>query len=113
MKFLILAFGDEKDWNELSKQEQDSLLAQDEVLRKRGDRVAAVENHPTTVTAWDGKPTLRKGAYAASKAPLASFGVVEAADLDGAVQLVANTPCARAKGAVEIRAIIAMNEPRS
>jgi hypothetical protein len=42
MKYLCLAYGDEKDWKALSKGEQDELLAQDEVLRKRGDFVAPI-----------------------------------------------------------------------
>ena len=43
MKFLCLAYGAEKDWKALTKDEQDALLAQDEVLRKRGALMAAVE----------------------------------------------------------------------
>ena len=35
MKFLCLADGDAKDWNALSKKEQDELLEQDQVLRRR------------------------------------------------------------------------------
>ncbi len=46
-----------------------------------------------------------------SPLPLAGFGVIEAADLDEAVRLVAGTPCARALGAVEIRPISVMNVP--
>ncbi|MGI8899046.1 MAG: hypothetical protein ACR2IB_11715 [Pyrinomonadaceae bacterium] len=41
MKYLCLAYGDEKDWKVLSKSEQDELLAQDQVLiagRLRGSR---------------------------------------------------------------------------
>lgn len=48
MKYLCLAYGDEKDWNALSETEQDSLLAQDEVLRNRGDLVASVQTAATT-----------------------------------------------------------------
>jgi hypothetical protein len=44
MKYLILAYGAEKDWKTLSKAEQDELLAQDEVLRKRGGIVAALSH---------------------------------------------------------------------
>jgi hypothetical protein len=110
MKFLCLAYGDEKDWNVLSKTEQASLLAQDEVLRKRGGLVAALRNEPTTLTAWDGTPSTSAGPYANSKAPLAGFCIIEAADLDEVVRLVANTPCPRAGGAIEIRPIMAMNE---
>jgi hypothetical protein len=112
MKFLILAYGDAKDWNRLSKAEQDALLAQDEVLRRRGGLVAAVaQAATTTVRAWDGTPDVTRGAFAESRAPLAGFGVIEAADLDEAIALVKDTPCARAGGAVELRPITAINEP--
>jgi hypothetical protein len=110
MKYLVLAYGAEADWNALTEGEQDALLAQDDVLRNRGDLVAAVRTEVTTVRAWDGTPTTTAGAFARSAVPLAGFGIVEAASLDEAVQLVAQTPCARAKGAVEIRPISAIND---
>lgn len=106
MKYLVLAYGDEKDWNALSKEEQEELLAQDEVLRRRGDTVAAVQPTATVVRAWDGTPTTTDGPFAETRPGLAGFGIIEARDLDEAIQLVANTPCARAGGAVEIRPIL-------
>jgi hypothetical protein len=110
MKFLCLAYGDEKDWKVLTRSEQDALLAQDEVLRKRGDLVAAVQPRATTVRAWDGTPAITDDAFADSPVPLAGFCIIEAADLTEVIQLVANTPCARAKGAIEVRPIAAMND---
>ncbi len=101
MKFLVLAYGAEKDWEALSKRDQEELLAQDDVLRGRGDTVAAVERG-VTVRAWDRTPHLTDGPFARSDVPLAGFGVIEARDLDEAVSLVARTPCAVARGAVEI-----------
>jgi hypothetical protein len=82
MKYLCLAYGDEKDWNVLTKKEQGEMLAQDEVLRKRGVLVAAVQTTVTTVRAWDGKPTTTDGAFADSKASLAGFSIIEFDDLD-------------------------------
>jgi hypothetical protein len=111
MKFLVLAYGAEEDWKALSKAEQDALLAQDEVLRRRGSLVAAVERNVTTVRAWDGTPDVTHGPFATPRVPLAGFGVIEAADLDEAIRLVTDTPCARARGAVELRPIFAMNDP--
>lgn len=111
MKFLCLAYGAGKDWEVLSKEEQDALLAQDAVLRQRGDIVAAVEQKTTTLTAWDGKPSTSDKTFATSQVPLAGFGLIEAADLDEVLKLVTKTACARAKGAIEIRPIIAMNDP--
>jgi hypothetical protein len=110
MKSLCLAYGDEKDWVALSPSEQEALLAQDEVLRERGDVVASVEPGVAVVRAWDGRPTVTSGPIAHSILPLAGFSLVEAADLEQAIALVANTPCARAQGAIEVRAIGAMND---
>lgn len=113
MKFLVLAYGAEKDWVALSKDEQDELLAQDEVLMQRGDTVAAVEVSAVTVRAWDGTPNVTHETFASLGAPLAGFGIIEAADVDEAVLLVKDTPCARAGGAVELRRITQMNDPRA
>ena len=110
MKYLVLAYGDEKEWNALTKYEQDALLAQDEVLRKRGDLVAAVGTTVTTVRAWDGTPRTSEGTFGNLSLPLAGFGIIEASNLDEVVRLVAGTPCARAKGAIELRPISAIND---
>lgn len=109
MKYLVLAYGDEKHWNALTKNEQDALLAQDEVLRNRGDLVAAVESTVTTLRAWDGIPKTTESTFADSSVPLAGFGIIEAGNLDEVVQLIAGAPCARAKGAIEVRPILGIN----
>ena len=110
MKFLCLAYGAEKDWKALPKAEQDVLLAQDEVLRERGALMAAVEPVVTTVTAWSGTPNITANTFARSSVPLAGFSVIEAENAEQAASLVANTPCARAKGAIEIHPIMTINE---
>jgi hypothetical protein len=110
MKYLCLAYGDEKDWKALTKNEQEELLAQDEVLRQRGDLVAAVETTATIVRAWDGRPTTADGTFANSRIPLAGFSIIEADDEEEVIELVADTPCARAGGAVEVHPIAEMND---
>ncbi|MGH8373011.1 MAG: YciI family protein [Gammaproteobacteria bacterium] len=110
MKFLCLAYGAEKDWKALSKAEQDELLTQDEALRKRGALMAAVETGVATVRAWDGRPDVKEGTFAHPDVPLAGFSIIEAENIDEAARLVAGTPCARAKGAIEIRPIMMIND---
>jgi len=112
MKFLCLAYGDEKDWKALSKAEQDDMLAADEALRRRGALMAAVKTKVATVTAWDGEPRTTEGPFANLAVPLAGFSVIEAANVEEAVRLVVGTPCARARGAIEIRPILAINDER-
>lgn len=110
MKYLVLGYGAEEDWNALTAAEQEALLAADEVLRQRGSLVAAVRPTPTVVRSPDGTPVVTHGSFARPPVPLAGFGIIEAADLDEVIGLVANTPCARAGGAVEIHPVWAMNE---
>jgi hypothetical protein len=110
MKYLCLAYGAEKDWKALTKSEQDALLAQDEIVRKHGALMAAVEPAVITVRAWDGKPTVTNNGVAELPVPLAGFSVIEAADIDEVIKLVAATPCARAKGFIEIRPIMFIND---
>jgi hypothetical protein len=66
----------------------------------------AVVGPPTTVTASHGEPTTRDLAFATSPLPLVGFSVIEARDLDEAIALVAKTPCAVAKGAIEVRPLV-------
>jgi hypothetical protein len=110
MKYLCLAYGSEKDWNALSKREQDELLAQDEVIRQRGNTVAAVESTATIVRAWDGVPKTDGHSIANAQIPLAGFAIIEAADEEQVIELVADTPCARAHGAIEVRPIMHIND---
>lgn len=110
MKYLVLAYGAEADWKELTADQQAELLKQDDVLRERGALIGAVQNESATVTAPDGTLTVTPGTFASPRVPLAGFAVIEAADLDEAVRLIADTPCVRAKGAVELRPIMAVND---
>jgi hypothetical protein len=109
MKYLCLAYGAEKDWQALSKPEQDALLAQDAAIRARGALMGSVQPSVTSVRAWDGTPETTSAPFAVSGAPLAGFSIIEAADVDEVVRLVADTPCARAKGTIEIRAILSIH----
>ncbi|HEY2475997.1 MAG TPA: YciI family protein [Candidatus Cybelea sp.] len=109
MKYLCLAYGAAEDWKKLNRSEQDALLAQDEFLRSRGDIVASLGSAATTVRAWYGDPVTTTAVFSSSTLPLVGFGIVEAADLDEVIRLIAPTPCARAKGFVEVRPIVNIN----
>ena len=105
MKFLCLAYGNEQDWLALPEERRAELLAQDEVLRQRGDFVSIL-GPPTVVRAWDGPATTSAVPFATGPAPLVGFSIVEAESLDEAVELVAGTPCAVARGAIEVRPLV-------
>jgi len=51
------------------------------------------------------------GPYMSSELPVAGFMLIEANDLDHAIELVADTPCAVADGVVEVWPIEEMRTP--
>jgi len=103
MKFLCLAYGDEDGWNTLSEQEKRDALAQDAVIRKRGSLMAAVQETVSSVRNWDGNLEIHAGPSVQRELPLAGFSVIEAENVEEVIALVSNTPCARARGVIEIR----------
>ena len=103
MKFLRLAYGDEDGWNSLTESEKQEVLAQDAVIRDRGNLMSAVQTKVTSVRNWDGNLEATDEPYAHHQLPLAGFSVIEAESLNEVIELVSNTPCARARGVIEIR----------
>lgn len=105
MKFLCLAYGGTTAWKQVSAEEQSALLAQDEALRARGDTVKRVAHDAVTLRAWKRIAEITPGPLHQLPTPLAGFSIIEAKNLSEAVELLKDTPCARAKGAIEIRRI--------
>jgi len=111
MKFLCLGYADEKKWEAMSKSEQDAMMeecfAYDDVLRKNGHPWAGGEALQSARTAktlrWQGgKVVITDGPYAETKEQLGGFGVLEARDMNHAVELMSKHPGVRF-GPFEIR----------
>ena len=103
MKFLCLAYGDEAGWNGLNDSEKKEVLAQDKVIQERGNLMSAVQPKVTAVRNWNKNLKVTEGTDEHHGLPLAGFSVIEAENVEEVVDLVANTPCARANGVIEIR----------
>lgn len=103
MKFLCLAYGDEEGWRALSASEQEDALAHDAVIRDRGNLMSAVRPEVTSVRNRAGRLEVTTQPSAQHALPLAGFSVIEAGSLEEVIALVAATPCARARGVIEIR----------
>ena len=104
MKFLCLAYGDEDGWNTLTDGEKSEVLSNDKIIKDRGNLMSAVQTDVTTVKNWNKKLELFDKPFGKQELPLAGFSVIEAENIDEVIKLVADTPCARANGAIEIRA---------
>lgn len=110
MKFLCLAYGDEDGWNTLTEEEQRNALARDAAIRDRGNFMSAVRPEVTSVRSWDGNLEVTDRPNAEHPLPLAGFSLIEADSVEEVVELVTGTPCARARGAIDIRPLWELDE---
>jgi hypothetical protein len=112
MKYVCLVYLVEKDMNALTKRESDACvdesLAYDDALRRTGYLVVAHALQPieaaTTVRVRNGKLSATDGPFAETKEQLGGFMLIEARDLNDAIQVAARIPMAR-HGSIEVRPI--------
>jgi hypothetical protein len=108
MKYLCLVYSDENLHSLPDSPEDSECHAYDRQLAGSGKRIAAealesVET-ATTVRVRDGRVSITDGPFAETKEQLAGFYLVEAADLDEAIDIAAAIPAARV-GSVEVRPV--------
>ena len=105
MKYLCLVYGEEK---EIAAMTDDECMAYDQALRKGGRCLASEALQPvrtaTTVRVRDGKMSVRDGPFAETKEFLAGFYLIDAADLNDAIQIASQIPPARV-GTIEVRPV--------
>ena len=70
-----------------------------------GARLKPVET-ATTVRVADGEALITDGPFADTKEVFGGFYVLEADDLDGALEIAARIPAARLGGSVEVRPMV-------
>jgi hypothetical protein len=110
MKYICLGYLDEKAWESIPESEQNALIddcfAYDDVLRRNGHFAGgeALQSHrnATTLRWKNGKVSVTDGPYAETKEQLGGILVLEARDLNHAIQLMSNHPGLKA-GPFEIR----------
>ena len=110
MKYLCLVYLDEKRLDELPDED---CVDFDTAIRKSGQCVAseALESvqTATTVRVRNGKVAVTDGPFAETKEQLAGFYMIEARDLNDAIQLASKIPPARV-GSIEVRPIRPIRE---
>jgi hypothetical protein len=113
VKYLCLVYIEEKHLAAVSPSDPDALKddecrAYDDALRKRGLCLASEALQPietaTTVRVRNGKASITDGPFAETKEQLAGFYLIDARDLNEAIQVASRIPPARL-GSVEVRPI--------
>lgn len=101
-KFVTIGYGDQAGYDRTPAAVRDAAHARDALLL-RGGAVIGIAGRPVQVRNIEGvKIETTPGPFMSSTLPIAGFAIIEAADLDAAVAMVAATPCAVAHGVVEV-----------
>ena len=126
MKYICLGYMEEKKWETMPESERnafvDECFAYDDELKKNGHFVGgeALQSAQNAITLrWrSGKVTVTDGPFAETKEQLGGILVLEARDLNHAIQLMSKHPSIRKGGTFEVRpsadltALVAESERR-
>jgi len=112
MKYLLLVYGEEE---KIRQVDDLHCLAFDQSIRDSGHCIASEALQPvasaTTVRVRNGKAAVTDGPFAETKECLAGFYMIDAKDLDEALQIAARIPPA-AVGSVEVRPVRPIRDAR-
>src|SRR5688572_14381843 len=119
MKYLCLIYENEKLWETMPKDEAGTIFGEYDTftkdIQKSGHLLAGEALQPTqtatTVRVRNGKVSTTDGPFAETKEQLGGYYLIEAKDLNEAIQVAARIPSAR-HGCVEIRPIINFDQPQ-
>ncbi len=117
MKYACLGYMDEKKWEQMSESERnafvDECFAYDEVLRKNGHFAGGEAlqgpRSAATLRYRNGRVSITDGPYAETKEQIGGIMILEARDLNHAIQLMSKHPGVRG-GPFEIRPIADLSE---
>jgi hypothetical protein len=117
MKYLCLIYENERDWESYSNEQAESLMGEyfqfTDDIRKSGHYLGGEALQPTqtatTVRVRNGKVSSTDGPFAETKEQLGGYYLVEAKDLNDAIQVASRIPGAR-HGAVEVRPIMVFDQ---
>ncbi len=122
MKYLCLVYSEESALKPMANGEfeafSDEHVAVDEELRNTGHSILAEALQPahtaTTVRVRSGRLSTTDGPFAETKEQLTGFYLIQAADLNEAIQIAGRIPAARI-GSIEVRPLwdLREHEPRA
>ncbi len=118
MKYLCLIYQDETLWQRMPKAEADKIYGEyfafTDDIKKSGHYVGGNPLQPThtaaTVRVRNGKVSTTEGPFAETKEHLGGYFLVEAKDLNDAIQVASRIPGARL-GSIEVRPVMEIKQP--
>ncbi|MGH8198121.1 MAG: YciI family protein [Steroidobacteraceae bacterium] len=115
MQYLCLIYEDEKEWEKLPPAQTEKILGEyltyTETVKRSGNYAGGNALEPsrtaTTVRVRQGRVAATDGPFAETKEQLGGYYLLQARDLNEAIQLASKIPGARF-GAVEVRPVVEM-----
>ncbi len=112
MKYLCLIYDNENAWKTMTKEQGEAMMGEyfafTDGIKKSGHYVAGEALKPTqtasTVRVRQGKISTTDGPFAETKEQLGGYYLIEAKDLNDAIQVASRIPAAKT-GSVEVRPI--------
>ena len=112
MRYLCLIYDDESKWGTMPKADADAMMGEyfgfTDSIKKSGHHLGGEALKPvstaTTVRVRNGKLSTTDGPFAETKEQLGGFYLIEAKDLNDAIQIAGRIPSART-GSVEVRPV--------
>ena len=117
MKYLCLIYEDEKAWEKMPKEKADAIFGEyfsfTEGIKQSGHLLGGEALQPTqaatTLRVRNGKVSTTDGPFVETKEQLGGYYLINAKDLNDAIQVAAKIPGAR-YGAIEVRPIMEFNQ---
>jgi len=101
-QFITIGYGDQAGYNQTDRAIRDAAHAADALRVQHGD-VMGIAGRPVQVRNHDAANVeIAHGAFMKADLPVAGFALIEAPDLDAAIQIASRAPCAVAHGVVEV-----------
>ena len=114
VKYMLLIYGDEKALDDIERKQcyvESTELAHD--LHSAGQYLAAAPLHPTSraisVRVRESKKLVTDGPFAETKEQLGGYYLINAKDLNDAIQVASKIPSAKF-GSIEVRPIMEFNQ---
>ena len=112
MKYLCLIYADEAIWASLPKSEEEKTMAEyrayGESIKTSGHWLSGFRLHnvdsATTIRVRNGKMSTTDGPFAETKEQLGGFYLIEAKDLNDAINVASRIPGTR-HGSIEVRPV--------
>ena len=110
MQYALLIYTKPGSLDALDEHERDAVSREYFAIRDEADVVGGAQLQPiesaTTVRVADGRTLTTDGPFADTKEVFGGFYLLEAEDLDRALEIAARIPAARMGGSVEVRPLV-------